>query len=78
MNVADYKPGCRWPANWPTPQTDPDLFTDDQLRAEIRHLAGIDKRHGAHHLRAMARLALTRELAQRSAAKQRDNQKGIK
>jgi hypothetical protein len=49
----------------PTPQTDPDLFTVAELRAEIRYLARLDKRYGAHHLRALARVALAAELAKR-------------
>jgi hypothetical protein len=69
MNVADYKPGGRWPASWPTPQTDPDLFSDAQLVAEIRHLRGIDKRYGAHPLRAMARLKLYEVLNDRAASR---------
>jgi hypothetical protein len=69
MNVADYKPGGRWPASWPTPQTDPDLFSDDQLKAEIRHLLRIDKRHGNHPLRAAARLRLYGVLNDRIAAR---------
>lgn len=49
----------------PTPQTDPHLFTDDEIRAEIRYLVRLDQRYGAHHLRALARVRLTNEIASR-------------
>jgi hypothetical protein len=52
----------------PTPQTDPDLFTDAELKAEIRYLARLDKRYGVGcGLRALARVSLFAELAKRAA-----------
>jgi hypothetical protein len=42
----------------PTPQTDPDLFTTDEIRAEYRYLVSLDKRYGPHPLRALARVRL--------------------
>ena len=58
----------------PTPQTDPDLFTDDELNAEILYLVALDRRYGEHILRAMARARLFAELVHRRAVTAR--QKG--
>lgn len=49
----------------PTPQTDPALFGVDELRAEVKYLVRLDRKYGAHPLRALARVALMREIAQR-------------
>jgi len=54
----------------PTPQTDPDLFSVDEIRAEIRHLSALDRRYGPHTLRALARVRLTNEIARRLAAEE--------
>lgn len=50
-----------------TPQTNPDLFTVAEIKAEIRYLARLCKRYGTHHLRALARVQLSAELAKRGA-----------
>ena len=63
---APYVPGAARIGE-PTPQTDPDLFTAAELRAEVRYLARLCKRYGTHPLRASARLALHAELAKRGA-----------
>jgi len=52
----------------PTPQTDPALFTIDEIRAEIRHLSALDRRHGPHTLRVLARVTLMNEVARRLIA----------
>ena len=62
---SSYTPG-RARIGDPTPQSDPDLFSAEDIRAEIRYLATLDRRYGAHHLRAMARLQLASEIARRS------------
>jgi hypothetical protein len=62
---SSYTPG-RTRMGEPTPQTNPDLFSPEDIRAEIRYLASLDKRYGTHHLRAMARLKLANALAGRS------------
>ena len=41
-----------------TPQSHPDLFTDDEIRDEIRYLIRLNKRYGNHHLRVKAYLDL--------------------
>lgn len=41
-----------------TPQSHPHLFTDDEIRAEIKYLLGLNKRYGTHVLRVKAYLAL--------------------
>ena len=58
----------------PTPQTDPDLFTDDEISAEIHYLVSLDRRYGDHPLRAAVRLRLFGELTHRRAVAAR--QKG--
>jgi len=50
----------------PTPQTDPDLFSVDELRAEIRYLSFVDRKFGPHTLRALARVRLMAEIARRA------------
>ena len=60
-----YKPG-RGRVGDPSPQTDPDLFSTEDLRAEIRYLTTLDRRYGSHHLRAMARLRLAAEIGKRA------------
>ena len=52
-----YKPG-RARVGEPTPQSDPDLFTDAEIRLEIKYLLGLNKRYGTHPLRVAAYLKL--------------------
>jgi hypothetical protein len=60
-----YKPGIAmmWEA---TPQTNPYLFTDDEIRAEIKYLIRLDRRFGPHHLRTMAYTRLMKVLSERA------------
>lgn len=62
---SDYRPGASRIGE-ATPQTDPDLFSTEDIRAEIRYLITADRRYGAHHLRALARLRLATEIAGRA------------
>lgn len=52
-----YKPG-RSRVGEATPQSHPDLFTDAEIRAEVRYLLGLNKRYGTHVLRVKAYLTL--------------------
>ncbi len=51
----------------PSPQSDPELFTDSDLRAEFRYLARLNGRYGLHELRVAAQNALIRALESRGA-----------
>lgn len=59
-----YKPG-QGRVGEPTPQSNPELFTDAEIRAEIKYLLGLNKRYGTHPLRVEAYLKLGRVLAER-------------
>lgn len=60
-----YTPG-RARMGEPTPQTDPDRFSSEDLRAEFRYLSSLDRRYGANAIRARARVALAAEIARRA------------
>jgi hypothetical protein len=49
-----------------TPQSDPALFTDDEIKAEIKYLLRLNKRHGTHPLRVAAYLKLGEVLKDRA------------
>jgi hypothetical protein len=49
----------------PTPQSDPQLFTDAEITAEIKHLVRLNRRHGSHPQRTAAYLRLAQVLADR-------------
>lgn len=51
-----------------TPQSDPSLFTDAEIRAEIKYLLRLNKRYGTHVLRVQAYLKLEAVLKERAAA----------
>jgi hypothetical protein len=59
-----YRPGLALVGE-ATPQSHPDLFTDDEIRAEIRYLLRLNKRYGTHILRTQAYLKLGVILKQR-------------
>lgn len=63
-----YQPG-RSMAGEPTPQSDPDLFTDAEIRAEIGYLLGLNKRYGTHPLRVAAYMRLEQVLIKRHEVK---------
>ena len=52
-----YKPG-RSLVGEATPQSHPELFTDAEIKAEIKYLLGLNKRYGTHILRVRAYQAL--------------------
>ncbi len=62
-----YKPGTTRVGE-PTPQSDPDLFTDAEILAEVKYLLRLNKKYGTHHLRVIAYSKLLHILAERKAA----------
>ncbi len=62
-----YRPGTARIGE-PTPQTHPELFTDVEIKAEIRYLLRLNKRYGTHILRVNAYLKLDDVLRERAAA----------
>jgi hypothetical protein len=60
----EYRPGFARVGE-PTPQTDPDLFTTDELTAEIRYLMAANRRYGSNALRTLAYIKLAKIRAQR-------------
>lgn len=48
-----------------TPQSDPDLFSDEDIRAEVSYLLRLNAKHGSHHLRVQAYAKLLSILADR-------------
>lgn len=50
-----------------TPQSDPDLFTDAEIVAEMKYLLQLNKRYGTHVLRVDAYNKLGAVLAARTA-----------
>lgn len=67
MARSAYKPG-RSRIGEPTPQSDPDLFSDEDVLAEVKYLIGLNQRYGSHHLRTMAYARLLGVLAERQKA----------
>ena len=61
---SDYKPGQSRMGE-PTPQSDPDLFSSEDILAEIKYLMKLNKQYGSHELRTMAYLKLERILKER-------------
>ena len=49
----------------PSPQTEPELFSPADIKAEIRHLRRLNRSFGEHTLRTLAIVKLTRVLAER-------------
>lgn len=64
---SSYKPGHARMGD-PTPQSDPNLFSEEDIKAEIKHLERLDKRLGQHPLRVQARMRLWREIGRRRGA----------
>jgi hypothetical protein len=61
-----YEPG-RSRVGEPTPQTDPDQFSADDIKAEIRYLRRLNRKYGEHTLRTLAIVRLTTTLATRQS-----------
>ena len=55
--VAMYRPGLQMVGEM-TPQSNPEMFSDSEIMAEIRHLLNLNKRYGTHILRCEAYLKL--------------------
>lgn len=53
-----------------TPQSHPNRFTDEEIKAEIKYLLRLNAKHGTHHLRVAAYLALDSVLADRMTCSQ--------
>ena len=65
MEREPYRPGHARIGE-PTPQSDPDKFTDAEIRAEIRYLLRLNKRYGTHPLRVAAYARLDEVLRTRA------------
>lgn len=61
-----YKPGHARVGE-PTPQSDPDAFSVEDLRAEARYLLNANRRWGTNDLRTLAYLKLLRIAAERES-----------
>ena len=70
MRPDAYRPGMALVGE-ATPQSNPELFTDAEIRAEIKYLLKLNKRYGTHILRVNAYLALEDVLRSRSAGESR-------
>lgn len=57
IELIKYRPGYARVGE-PTPQSDPDMFTVAEIKAEIRHLRKLNDRLGEHPLRTAAALKL--------------------
>lgn len=66
MTREKYRPGMARVGE-ATPQSDPDLFTDAEILAEIKYLLRLNKRYGTHLLRVVAYTRLMDYLANRRA-----------
>jgi hypothetical protein len=64
-----YKPGHAMIGE-ATPQTNPPLFTDDEILAEVKHLIRMNKRLGPHVLRTLAYTRLMTVLAERQETRE--------
>lgn len=59
-----YRPGHARPGE-KTPQSHPEEFSVEDLKAEAKHLVGLNRRLGANTLRTLAYLDLLREIRSR-------------
>jgi hypothetical protein len=66
IDLDEYRPG-RALVGGLHPQSNPELFTDAVLRAEIKYLLGLNRRYGTHILRVQAYQRLTAILAERNS-----------
>jgi len=60
-----YKPGTTRIGE-ATPQSDPDLFTDAEILAEVKYLLKLNKRYGTAPLRVIAYSKLLHVIAERN------------
>jgi hypothetical protein len=61
---SDYKPGMSRVGE-PTPQSDPDMFSSEDLLAEAKYLLKMNEKYGSHELRTMAVTKLIRIITDR-------------
>ena len=64
IDTDEYRPGHAYVGGL-NPQSNPEMFTDAVLQAEIRHLLRLNKRYGTHILRVQAYQQLLAVLADR-------------
>lgn len=60
-----YEPNARRSSSAPTPQSHPELFTTEELTAEIKYLMALNRKHGSNEHRTMAYLKLAKIRASR-------------
>lgn len=66
-DFVEYVPYSRRTFNDYDPQRNPELFSDDDLRREIKMLLGMNKRYGTHVLRVAAYNKIAEFIATRNA-----------
>lgn len=66
--AAIWDPTARRAMSDPTPQTHPELFSDDDIMVEVRYLQRLNKRYGSNALRTMAYIDLLKVVAERREA----------
>lgn len=63
---AAYQPG-KARVGEPTPQTDPDKFSDDEIMAEVKYLMKLNRQYGSNPIRTMKYMDLMQYLKKRKA-----------
>lgn len=63
-----YVPYSRRTVNDVDPQRNPELFSDEDLKREIKMLLGMNKRYGTHVLRVAAYTKLAQFIEDRNAS----------
>jgi hypothetical protein len=53
----------------PSPQNEPDQFSNEDIRAEVKYLMALDRRHGSHPLRTSACLRLLSVIDERQTGR---------
>lgn len=62
---SDYRPGYGRVGE-PSPQSDPDAFSSEDVLAEVKYLLAANRRHGSNPLRTIAYSKLLRVLRDRN------------
>lgn len=63
-----YVPYSQRTVNDVDPQRNPELFSDEDLKREIKMLLGMNKRYGTHVLRVAAYLKIAKFIEDRNAS----------